>query len=260
MNPKKGFALILGQYGICRAITAFHQYPSKEGREESLGLLVRTLHHELLENLRRVIAQQEERAPETSSIPELIGGRDWLFADCAYHVDTSHIASVLRFAIESDDRETLVLALELAEYGTRLAPMFHYKGDPPFQDIYRDHAIFLRALLGREVEEAVAHFRKKLAESDPNQDGPGPAQVLVGLLATLGRYREAIEVSLAHLADFDSSQLSCPTVLQLCQMAGDYGRLMELARERGDLLGFAAGVIQEKEFTTKAPRHQENQD
>jgi len=38
-------------------------------------------------------------------------------------------------------------------------------------------------------------------------------------------------------------QLACPTVLQLCQMAGDAALLQKMARERGDLLGFAAGLI-----------------
>jgi hypothetical protein len=31
--------------------------------------------------------------------------------------------------------------------------------------------------------------------------------------------------------------------LQLCQMAGDSGLLRKVARERGDLLGFTAGLI-----------------
>src|SRR5262249_55926388 len=36
VNPRKGFELILLQYGICRAITCFDQYPAGPGREESL--------------------------------------------------------------------------------------------------------------------------------------------------------------------------------------------------------------------------------
>jgi hypothetical protein len=38
--------------------------------------------------------------------------------------------------------------------------------------------------------------------------------------------------------------LAGPTLFQLCQLAGDSERLKELARERGDLLSFAAGAIQ----------------
>ena len=39
-------------------------------------------------------------------------------------------------------------------------------------------------------------------------------------------------------------RLACPTVPQLCQMAGEYRRLMSLARQQGDLLSFAAAALQ----------------
>src|SRR5262249_40826872 len=74
--------------------------------------------------------------------------------------------------------------------------------------------------------------------------GTAAAQVLVGLLARLGRYREAIETSLEHLRDADLNQLACPSVMQLCQLASDYDRLMDLSREQNDLLGCAAALLQ----------------
>jgi len=70
---------------------------------------------------------------------------------------------------------------------------------------------------------------------------PGSAQVLVGLLARLGRHAEALQISLERLggeADDD-----CPSAVQLCQMAGDYQQLREVARKKGDFVGFAAGII-----------------
>ena len=42
VNPYKGFQMILSNYGICRAITSFGQFPSREGRDDALRLLVRT--------------------------------------------------------------------------------------------------------------------------------------------------------------------------------------------------------------------------
>ena len=244
VNPRKGFELLLAQFGICRAITSFHQYPSREGRQESLRLLVRSLHAELAANLKRVIAQREGQAPQTGSVTELIAGRDWLFGEHDYYVDTSHVSSVLGFSVELDDRETLALSVELAGYGQRLSAMFQYRGDPPFDDLFADHAVYLRALLGENVGDAVEHFRHKLAETDPQRAGSAPAQVLVSLLARLGRHSEAIDVALAHLAEVDPAQLVCPSVMQLCQTAGDWERLRKLSRERGDLLGFAAGSVQ----------------
>jgi hypothetical protein len=244
VHPRKGFELILANYGLCRAITFFDQYPDRKTREDCIRLLVGTLHHDVVESLKRTIAKNEERAPETQSVPELIAGRDWLFGEYDYYVDTSHLVSILRFSLDSTDRETLALALELAEYGKHLSAMFHFRGDPPFEDGFKDHEIYLRALLGQDAEAATTHFQNKIATSDPESAGTVPAQTLVTLLARMERYPEAIAVSLDHLRDTDPNQLFCPSVFQLCQMAQDFSRLRSVARERGDLLHFAAAALQ----------------
>jgi hypothetical protein len=121
--------------------------------------------------------------------------------------------------------------------------MFSFRGDPPFEDGFKDYAIYLRALIGEQLDEAVAHFRAKVASCNPENAGP-PAQTLVALLARLERYDEAIAVSLEHLRDVDPNQVFCPSVFELCQAAGDYSRLRSLARERGDLLHFAAASLE----------------
>ncbi len=244
VNPRKGFELILANYGICRAITFFDQYPDRKTREDCIRLLVRTLHHDLVESLRRVIARNETPAPDTNSVPELMAGRDWLFGEYDYYVDTSHVISIVRFSLDATDRETLALAVELADYGTHLSSMFCFRGDPPFEDGFKDYEIYLRALIGEQIDEAVAHFRTKITLCDPESAGPAPAQTLVALLARLGRYDEAIDVSLEHLRDVEPNQLLCPSVFELCQAAGDYTRLRSLARERGDLLHFAAAALE----------------
>ncbi len=244
-NPRKGFELILANYGTCSAITTFEQYPARDGREDCVRLLVRRLHGDVTESLRHAIASREGTVPETRHVPSLVAGRDWLFEDNNYHVDTSHLAAVIRFSMELEDRETLGLAVELTEYGRRLSPLFHYKGQPPFEDIYVDYGVYLRALCGDEVDAAVTHFRQKASAANPDETGSGPAQVLVGLLARLGRLNEAIDASLDHLRQVETSQLTCPSVAQLCEMAHDYGRLEKIAREHGDMLHFAAAVSEQ---------------
>jgi len=234
VNPRKGFELMLAHYGICRAITYFEQYPDPKSREECIALLVRTLHHELVENLKRAITQREGSAADTKNIPALIAGRDWLFGDLDYYADTSHVIAVIRFALDLHETEPLRLALEICRYGDHLSHNFKYRVDPPFEDVYRDHAKYLEALLGENEDAAIDHFRKKAPE------GIGPAQVLVALLVRLRRYREAIQLSIEHLGEVPPEQLACPSVLQLCQLAGDYDLLRKLARERGDLLSFVA--------------------
>lgn len=243
VNPYKGFQLLLAHYGTCRAISSFEQYQARTGRDECARLLVGTVHGELVERLQRAIAEVEGQAPETRSVTELIAGRDWLFGEYSYYVDTSHLLSVIRFSAELDDAETLRLAIELTDYGRCLSSNFQYKGDPPFENIALDYGVYLRALAGEDPDTAVAHFRRKVEESDPQQVGTAPAQVLVGLLARLGRYAEAVDLSLERLRDGDPARMVCPSVYQLCQMAGDFERLKRLASERQDLLRYAAGAI-----------------
>jgi hypothetical protein len=243
VHPRKGFELILSHYGICRAISSVFQYPVREGREECIALLVENLHLDLIPSLKHAITRTEGQAPDVSGIGELVAGRDYLFEDNCYYVDTSHVVSVLQYSLELNNRETLELALELAEYGSHLGAMFQKIGNPPFE-CFEDYVFYFRALLGEDRDAALAHFREKILKSDPDEVGTGPAQVLVALLARLGSFDEAIALSLEHLKTVDPSQLACPTVQQLCQRGKDFARLREISRTQGDLIGFTAAALQ----------------
>ena len=251
VNPRKGFELILKQYGLCRAITWFGSNRDFESRQQCLRLLVRTLYEELTASLKHTIAANEGAEPVTNRVAELIAGRDWLFEGTSYYVDSSHLMSILRFTPELEDQESLQMALEMAEYGRKLAPMFHFRGDPPFEDSYSDHAVYLRALLGEEADGAIAHFRQKAGEPQMPGDTTA-AEVLIDLLVRLDRLDDAIRASLELLPDAPS-QLSCPSVLQLCQLAGNYTQLRSVAQQRGDRLSFAAGVIQSNQHLHVSP-------
>ncbi len=186
----------------------------------------------------------EGAAPENASLRELMAGRAWLFEGNSSYADSTHLSVLLRFTPELEHREPLRMAAEMAEYGRCLAPMFHFRGDPPFEDTYGDHAVYLRALLGEEVDKAIAHFRNKAAETAAVPRDNAPAEVLIELLVRLGRYGEAIEASLEFFANSGETPPSCASAMQLCQMEGDYRQLRKLARDRGDLLAYTAAVIQ----------------
>ena len=246
VNPRRGFELVLEKYGICRAITAYESYPIPQGREASLERLVRTLHQEIVASVRWAIEQREGTAPESGGLLELIAGRDWLFGQYDYYADPSHVASVLRFCLDCEDPAVLRRAVEMAEYSQHLNEQFQYKGEPPFENPCVDYGIFLRALLGEVEDEAVAHFRQKMEAADPERTGTRPAEVLVELLARLGRFPEAIRISEERLAEVSTAYLTCPNTRELCQMAGDFAQLMETSRRQGDLLSFAAGLLQQQ--------------
>jgi hypothetical protein len=231
VNPRRGFELILEHRGICSAITWFGALSDRGSRQACLRLLVQSLYRDIAAALQRTIAQCEGAEPQNDRIAELITGRDWLFEGMRTYADATHVASILRYAPELEDEPSLRMAVEIAEYAQRLDPMYNFRGDPPFEDTYRDIAMYLKALLGEDVEAGVAHFRAKIGGL---QDSVG-AEVLINLLSRLERYSEAIQVSLEYLPDAS---------LQLCQLAADYEKLRELAEERQDLVAFAAAIIQ----------------
>src|SRR5207247_9408454 len=106
LAPRRGFETVLASYGICNAITMFdstmYGRPLAQ-RQQVAALLVRTLHRELTSNLKAEIARQEGNQPKEQSRSELVAERDWLFLEDAYHIDTSHLHSVVRFARVLED-------------------------------------------------------------------------------------------------------------------------------------------------------------
>ena len=253
-NPRRGFELVLEHYGTCSAISAFESLPPDESlRATCAARLVQTLHEHLTENLRAELARlgQTKLAPDLP-IPALISGRDDLFADEAYHIDISHLSSIVRMSPLLTDRADLTRALELCEYGRRLSPRLRYEDAPPFERTYEDHALYLKALLGREVEPALAHFRAKLPSGSPESERDTlPAQVLVRLLLRLNRQEDAIDVAAEQLAGVPDSLLACPSFATLCARAGRLDRLEQEARVRGDLVQFAAALLQRRAMGTE---------
>src|SRR5260370_10797652 len=253
VTPRKGFELILEHHGICRAISWFEANRDYDSRQKSLRLLVRTLYGQIASAMKETIASAEGAAPKTNSLAELMAGRAWLFEANSCYTDSTHLTSVLRFTPELEDPETLRMALEMADYGRRLAPMFHFRGDPPFEDPYIDHAVYLRALLGEDVDAAIAHFRQKAM---PSPEFPGyttPAEVLIELLLRLDRHADAIQASIDYIPDTIGAPVSCPSVLQLCQMAGYYTRLPPLAQPPQDFLRFSPAPLPTPHFLLTLP-------
>ena len=164
VNPRKGFEMILEHHGICRAITLFGNQPGSRKPPGLSAVAGADPLRQVAAGLKETIASVEGPVADHASLPELIAGRPWLFEGTSSYVDSTHLTSILRFTPELEDDECLRMAVELADYGRCLAPMFHFRGDPPFEDTYADHAVYLRALLGEEVELAIAHFRKKVVE------------------------------------------------------------------------------------------------
>ncbi len=184
--------------------------------------------------------------PEGTSITDLIEGRPWLFENENYHTDVSHLAAIVRMSLLMTDPEPIRLALELTDYGRHLAERFQYESDPLFEKLYEGHGLYLQTLLGQEVEASLAYFRSRLPLPDHIGDAAEtvPAQLLIRLLERLGRLDEAIDLADTYLVNVSDAQLICSPPSQLCRRAGRLDRLAQLARRRGNLVEYAAAILQ----------------
>ena len=246
VQPRKGFDLILERYGICSAITMLGGGEFQHGaevRDYCVQRLIRALYQELKDRLIAEITRTQGFEPTGKTVRELIEGRDWLFGEDYFHVDVSHLSSVVQMASNLGPCPELELARELCAYGQRLSTRFQYSTDPPFEDQYKDYGIFLGIIAGDQVEEGLAHFRAKVENADPETVGTYPAEVFVNLLLRLNRPAEALDIARRYLANADESRLSCPNLVDLCQRTKNYGALAEIARQQNNPVHFMAGLI-----------------
>lgn len=243
----RGYQLSLDRMGTCNSITMFESTLAARPRSDqqiAARLLVAHVHAELLENLRRDIAQREGQEAEATTIEELIKSRPDLLRDGSYHLDTSHIASTVRFARVLDDRQHLMLALDLACYGRALHPQYQYPGEEPFLDLYPASMVFFRALLGQQVDAGIRYFTQKADTVDQQQFGTIAIEVLIDLLSRCGRHAEALQAYAKRLPPGSRIIGIAPTLLQLSQRLGDFQPMLDVTRQRDDILGYAAAILQ----------------
>jgi hypothetical protein len=252
--PAYGFSLILSHYGTCNAITTFDAEVARFGRADqqaSAAQLVRHLHGELLENVRADVERRGgelglKSAAAGATLDELVAGRERLFEGGNYHIDTTHLNSVVRIARVLEDPADVRLAWELTEYGRRLEKQYQAAGEEPFVDWYANHGLFYGAQIGKGVDEALAHFRERAETVRVEDEGTMPAETYIVLLTRLGRLGEAIEASARLLGAGTRTIGFAPSLLELSRMAGDFTALRRVSRERQDLLGYAVGLIAER--------------
>ncbi|MBI4584658.1 MAG: hypothetical protein HY717_11645 [Planctomycetes bacterium] len=253
--PRRGFEMAVQHFGICNAITRFEQAQpalARKDQEASARVLVRSLHKDLVENLRREVEQREGGPHQAAGLLELIEPRPQLFHGDAYYIDTSHLHAVLRFSAFIPDGKELEQAIELTEYGRRLSKVYRFQTEPPFEDYYHDQGIFLRGVQAARdpardpaaIDRAAKHFGDKARRALEQKTADYPMPAVLEVLARLGRLTEAIDLALAFESMPGAARCRAPNVYELCQLAGDFNRLAQIARERSDLVAFAAGLVQ----------------
>ena len=251
-DPALGITIVLRTQGTCNAITAYEQAVARlpAGRQRpAAAVLVAHLHREVL---LAVAADLRGRGladvpAEPHSIVALLAMAGGLTADPSIHVDVSHLQSVLRIARVCDDRPTLHQAWELAVYGCRLPADVVYPGEPPFERVAEASRHFFGAVLGHDVDAALAFFHRAAATAEP-EAGTLPADVLVLLLWRLRRPAEALRAALGRPSDHGMPSTVqaaglLPSLVALAAAAGDWETLRRACIARGDEITYAATLV-----------------
>lgn len=261
--PSYGYQLLLDHYGTCNGITTFDTQAGrfeKSTQKEMARVLLNHIYAELADNVRYAIKKQQESNPPSEprapvdlsgvTLDQMLADYPNLTAAGAHHIDTTHLASVMRIARLVDVPEDLQKASELARYGKQLHPDFQYPGSPPFEDTYIDHALFYQSLQGNDVESAIEHFEKKTHSSESDDQNCLAVETLVDLLVRLGRNREAISLMTERLLGKCEPMGIAPQPFDIANSPETLRQLREFYESDGDLLGFAVSLLNETQQGT----------
>lgn len=244
VHPRKGFDIYLSRHGICSTITMvggsdLSAHPDL--RAYCYVGLVRTLYEQLAERLKSDL--EARGLPAAGTVREML--KDELFGEDVYHIDVSHLSSVVQMSLQLplSERESLEKARELAEYGRKLARQFRGDADAPFEATYDDYAVYLDLLLGHDVDAGLAHFEAKIGR-ELEEGNSFPAEVFINLLLKLDRKPHALDAARRYLTKLpDDRGLSCPSISDLAREVGDYAGLAEFSATRTDVVTYLASLI-----------------
>ncbi len=243
-DPVLAFEIMLKTRGTCNTITVFDQsiqHLDAEVTKQVSALLLAHLYQELIENILYHYEREEKKVEKTSSLKELIEGQDWLYENDNYHIDVSHLNAVVRFSrLLNEESGLLSKAVELSQYGKKLAEPFRYPGDAPFEDYYLAHENYFLAQIDQDRESALNYFKEKLKNSDED-DRTMAAFVYAELLLRCNKINDALELIETELSDVD--EIGGKTYSQWALEAGGIERLKEHARKNGDYASFLAAVL-----------------
>lgn len=245
VHPTKGFDVVLAKNGICSAITMVGGADlsrTPDVRDYCVKGLVRALYDQLKERLTNDLTGRGVSVPAGAKVRDLLTAHPGLFADDAYHIDTSHLSSVVQFAMHLPPCAEHDLAEELCEYGAKLSENLQGDTHPPFENGYADYKVYLGIVADRDREAGIAHFKSKL----PHAAAMGntlPAEVLVNLLLRIERLPDAVAVAKEYLADVGEQELSCPSLVELARRANDFVALTAAAAKSDDKVTYLAGLI-----------------
>lgn len=255
VDPALGIRLVIESQGTCNSITAYEQAVARlpgVRQQPAATVLVEHLHKEVFTALRSDLERRglvpAERVAAARSIVDLLDAAGGLRDDPSFHIDVSHLQSVLRFARICTEKPVLEKAWELSVYACRLPEEVTYPGDPPFADVGEASRLFYSALLGRDTDEALEFFRRTVAHDEVQPGDTSPADTLTYLLWRLDQPGEAVQAALARPSDAGMPSMfqaagMLPSLIDLAIKGNAVEALRDACRQRGDEITFVATYL-----------------
>ena len=244
-HPVAGITLLLRTHGTCNTVTALSQMIGQmtpAERRQAAAVMVRHLYADLLANVRRDVERRQPALKPDLTLRELIAGREFLFADGNYHIDVSHLHSIVGFArhLHREDPE-LRLAIDMSLYGQQLSEHLRYPADVPFDDYYSASEQFLQAVAGIDVAAGLNWFTHRLQQEPDAPDQRLIAFVLVDLAQRCGKTAEILPIAAPHLSRMEDPNGFSFTAC--CVESGRPDLLETTALENNDLLALATVLL-----------------
>ncbi|MEO2036003.1 MAG: hypothetical protein ABGZ35_28345 [Planctomycetaceae bacterium] len=241
----KGLEFLLKTHGTCNSVTTLSQLQQQmtfDERRQSAALLVRQIYDDLQHSIRSDLESRGAVVPATASIRELMEGQSALFGDGNYHIDVSHLHSIVGFArsLTKDDPE-LEQAIELCEYGRQLSEPLQYPGNPPFEQYYEGHLQFLNALAGRHAADVLEWFVQRM---DDEEEEAGKRLVAFVIL-DLGQRTDQEDGALSRTASV-LAKVEDPggfSFTSLCVEQNRLDLLEETAKSSDDVIAWATARL-----------------
>ena len=240
-----GIRLLLKTHGTCNTVTAMSQMVgqmSQPERREAARVMVAHLYSDLKSSVRADLERQGRLQSGDVPLSRLIAGQESLFAEGNYHVDVSHLHSIVGFArhLHREDPE-LRLAIEMSVYGQQLSEHLRYPADVPFDDYYNASEHFLRALAGDSVEEGLQWFCRRLETAQDDESRRLIAFVIVDLAQRTDRMGAMLEVTAPWLSGMeDPGGFSFSAA---CHEADRLDLLEQQARRNDDVFAMATLLL-----------------
>ncbi len=249
----RGYRAVLKQQGTCNGITLFEQAivsRDKQDRQAAAAELLDHFYDELSDAVRHDIAHRDKENPQaqredgsSQSLGEMVQTRPWLLGKDGYHLDTSHLAAVVRVSVVLQEPEQWKKARDLAMYGRKLSHQYQYPGNEPFVDFYPNYGVFFDILRGHQVDSGLKLFERKARSVDVGEHGPGAIETYVDLLDRLGRQPQAVQIAVELAPDEIPAQQIVPMLIDVATRSGDastFEPIKNYCRKKEDVLGYVA--------------------